>query len=279
MLLTAFTGVARAVPLELGYRVADLLSDGHRRLSLHRRRAVERNLQALRQNPKNPPEIVESVFRNYGRFVFELLRGPDVEGVTCAFQGRERLERALSRGRGVVLAAPHTGNWEIPASRLAAQGCRIHAVAGTQLTGRWTPELRRRQERAGIRILPPSFSSWRRLPRLLARNDVVCLLVDGDLYRNGTTVRFCERPVPFPTGPARLAARTGAALLPAFALRGMDGTLTARFLEEIPVEGEGKPAIRTATQALATELERVIRAHPEQWMIFRSFFPPEEAVS
>ena len=273
LLLAAVTGVCRTLPLATGYRLADLASRIHLGCCPARRRAVEENLRLLLGGPAL--RHVPAVFRNYGRFVFEWLRGP--EGVACHFRGWERLEAARARGRGVILAVPHTGNFEIAGSSAARDaGLPIHAVAGIQLRERWTNELRRRQAEVGLPILPPGFASWRRLPGLLAANEVVALLVDGDLFRGGLVVDAFGAKTAFPRGPAKLCERTGAALLPAYALRRPDGAHEARFLEEIPVASLG---VDGATTRLAETLAEVLREHPEQWMIFRPFHTGAEAAA
>jgi len=271
LLLAAFTGMARAVPLNVGYRVADLLSDGHRMLFPGRREAVEDNLRAI-VGDGDVAGLASEVFRNYGRFLFEFLRGPEVPELDFAIEGREIFDRARERGRGVVLAIVHTGNWNIAGARLAgASGTRVHAVAGTQLLRAWTKELRDRQERIGVRILSADAGGIREMPRILARNEVVVLLVDGNLFRRGIPVPFCGHRVEMPVGPARLAARTGAALLPGFCVRSREG-LRGRFLDEIPVPDDRPESIRRATETLAERLGERLTAHPEQWMIFRRFF-------
>lgn len=271
MLLAAFSGMARAVPLNVGYRVADLLSDGHRMLFPGRREAVEGNLRAI-VGDGDVAGLASEVFRNYGRFLFEFLRGPEVPELDFAIENREIFDRARERGRGVVLAIVHTGNWNIAGARLAgASGTRVHAVAGTQLLRAWTKELRDRQERIGVRILSADAGGVREMPRILARNEVVVLLVDGNLFRRGIPVLFCGHRVEMPVGPARLAARTGAALLPGFCVRSREG-LEGRFLDEIPVPDDRPESIRRATETLAERLGQRLAAHPEQWMIFRRFF-------
>lgn len=272
MLLAAVTGVARTVPLGAGYRIADLLSEGHRILFPDRRGVVEGNLRVLGGPGVEIPPLVTEVFRNYGRFLFEFLRGPELSEVEHGFEGWDRLEAALSRGRGLILTVLHTGNWEISGTRLARAGVKLHAVAGTQLTRGWTAELRRRQTAAGIRILPPTVASWRKIPRLLAHNEALALLVDGNVWRKGWPVTLCGRRATFPAGPARLAARTGAALLPACCLRGRDGALISRFLEEVRLAGESPAQLHDATQRLADRFEPILREYPGQWLVFRRFF-------
>lgn len=281
MLLSAVTAVARAVPLDTGYRIADWISDGHRLLCAGRRRAVRGNLEVVLGEGGDASWATGEVFRNYGRFLFEFLRGPDVPEIPHEFERWEALEHALRRGRGVILAVLHTGNWEITGARLAEAGIPVHAVAGVQLRQPWTRELGRRQEAAGIRVLPPVLSSWRDLPRILARNEALALLVDGDVHRRALPVALCGRSVRLPVGPARLAAQTGAALLPMFCRRNPDGSLSARFLEEVPVRDGTPAAIRTATEEMARQLENVLRDLAGQWLIFRRFFgePSKESGS
>jgi KDO2-lipid IV(A) lauroyltransferase len=276
LLLTTVTGLVRALPLPIGYRLADLASEAHRICSPERRRAVEENLAVLLGAAEPPERAVRAVFRNYGRLLLEILRGPDVPEVEYRFRHLERLREARQRGRGVIVALPHTGSWNLGGARLAARGIRLHAVAATQLNAAWSDSLRRRQEAAGIGILGPG--SVRSLAGVLARNEVLALLVDGDVFRRGVPVAFAGRDIRFPAGPARLAARTGAALLPAVGARHADGSLSVEFLPEVRPEGAGDAAIVRTTAALARTLEEALRADPGQWMIFRRFFVGAPAV-
>lgn len=264
MLLEAVTGVCRTIPLRTGYGLADFASAMHRTLAPRRRRAVAANLRVLVGSPGDVP----AVFRNYGRFVFERLRGAE-RFAPATLVDAHRLEAARARGRGVVLALPHTGNFEICGATVARQGCPIHAVAGVQMTAHWSPGIARGQARAGLAILGPGFATGRRLTRLLAANEVVALLVDGDVYRGGQVVEAFGAPAQFPRGPAKLCARTGAALIPTIAIRTPDGRHVARFLEEIPVAELG---VARATEELARRVAGVLREHSDQWMIFRPFF-------
>lgn len=284
MLLAAMTGMARAVPLRTGYRIADGLSAIHHAVSPKRRAAVIENLGIL--GVTDATGTAPSVFRHYGRTMFEFLRGPSLPDVPVRIEGWAHIEAARARGRGVILAGSHTGNWTAAGSAISDRGVRMHAVAAIQLNERWTPALRERQRAAGVRILPPSVSSWRSLPKALAANDAVGLFVDGDVFTGGVSVDVCGRSVRVPAGPAKLAARTGAALVPTWALRDPDGALRVVFGPEVPLatpEGStpGHPAspdvIRETTHNVVQAVFEGIRRHPEQWVIFRRFFVPESA--
>jgi KDO2-lipid IV(A) lauroyltransferase len=271
LLLEAVTALARAFPLEVGYRVSDALSAAHRALSPARRSAVRENLDLL-CGGSAPPEAERDVFRNFGRFVFEFLRGPEVPELDVHFEGWPLLERARALGRGVILVTVHTGNWELVGARMARRGVPVHAVADTQLNASWATRLRERQRESGIRVLAPGFATWRALPRLLADNESLVLLVDGSVYRSAKRVRFGGGFADWPTGPARLAARTHAALVPAFEHRDADGSFHCRFLEPIVVADDSPAAIRSATDRMADAFAARLSARPGQWMIFRRFY-------
>jgi len=269
VLLDGLTRLARTVPLPAGYRLADAASEIHLRASASRRRAVRDNLAAL---GVSDPAAVRRVYRHFGRTLLEFLRGPYVPELPTRFEGWERLVAARARGRGVLAVMPHTGNWAQAGAVAARRGIPVAAVAAVQLRESWTPALRERQERDGVRILPPGVASWRAIPRLLAENRLVALLADGDVFRGALSCPTPEGTVLFPTGPARLALRTGAALLPAWSLREDDGTIRVAFGEEIAVDPSDPAAVERVTLEILARLLATLRAHPDQWLLFRRFF-------
>ena len=86
--------------------------------------------------------------------------------------GREHLEKAVERGRGVVICCTHVGNWELAAVVLAYWGYTLHAVAGVQL-GRWlTQAVRETKSELAIHTVAPE-DGFRKLIRALEHNEVV----------------------------------------------------------------------------------------------------------
>ncbi|MBZ0268739.1 lysophospholipid acyltransferase family protein [bacterium] len=271
MLLAAVTGMARAVPLQTGYRFADACSEIHRWASPSRRRAVEANLRAL--GVGNPSAHTPAVYRNFGRSLFEFLRGPHLPEIPVRFDGWEHLQAALAKGRGAVVAAPHTGNWGQAAAEVTRLGHPVAAVAGIQLSRSWTPALRERQQAGGIHILPPTVASWRAMPRLLLEGQyVLALLVDGDVFRGGLECEVDGRGVRFPMGPAKLAIRTGAPLLTGWVLRDPDGGTRVGFGPEIEVDPGRPDEVARVTRVVLGEVLAHLRRHPDQWLLFRRFF-------
>jgi KDO2-lipid IV(A) lauroyltransferase len=231
---------------------------------------VRRNLAVFRRSVRE--QDVDGVFRNYGRFFFEFLRGPENPDIRFDAENLELLDRALARGRGVVLALPHTGNWEIAGTRLARRGHRVTSVAGVQLRQEWMQEIRRRRAEAGIHIVSFSREGIRAMETALRDNGVVALHVDGDLFRKGVAVRIGGRTVEFPTGPVKLAARSGAALLFGYCERVDGGFQRGRVVKEIALSGASPQSVQRATSELAQAFEEAVGERLHEWLMFRDFF-------
>jgi KDO2-lipid IV(A) lauroyltransferase len=274
--LAALSGLARALPLRAGTGLGGAVAAAHGRLAPGRRKSAIQNLQLLLPGRTGLDAIAGEAIRHHGRFVVELLRGPGDPRARFEAHGLSILDAALARGRGVVLAIPHMGNWEIAGAALAARGTPVTSVAGIQHHPSWTRAIRSERRRAGLHIVDPSANGLRTLGDALARNEIVALHVDGDQFRGGVPVSFSGRTVTLPGGPARLALRHGAALVFGVCTRDRDGRHVGRVIREIPLEPNAPDAVRRATQDLASALEDAIREHPEQWVVFRPLVPAQD---
>lgn len=268
--LALLTGLAHALPLREGSAFAANLSLAHGKIAPRRREMVRRNLAAFQQSVRE--KDADEVFKNYGRFFFEFLRGPENPDIHFEALNLELLDRALARGRGVVLALPHTGNWEIAGARLAMLGHHVTSVAGVQLREEWMAEIRRRRAKAGIHIVSLSREGIRAMEATLRDNGVVALHIDGDLFRKGVPVRIGGRTVEFPSGPAKLAARCGSALLFGYCTRVADGFQRGRVVKEIALSDASTQSVHRATAELACAFEEAVGERPLEWLMFRDFF-------
>jgi KDO2-lipid IV(A) lauroyltransferase len=188
-----------------------------------------------------------------------------VESFTC--YGREHLDAGLAGGRGVVLALPHSGNWDHAGAWAALDVAPLTTVAE-----RLRPEgLYRRfvEYRAslGIEILPlGGADTFRTLIRRLGENRLVPLLADRDISRTGVAVEFFGESARMPPGPAILAHMTGAPLLPAtlhYTERGAAAVIHPPVV--IPAGGTKEERIAAMTQGAADVLAGGIRQHPADW--------------
>ncbi|WP_448613045.1 phosphatidylinositol mannoside acyltransferase [Modestobacter sp. URMC 112] len=220
--------------------------------------------------------LTRRAMRSYARYWREAFRLPamDTARVVAASEmvGREHLEAARAAGRGVVIALPHSGNWDVAGVWL------VDWLGGPFLTvaERLRPEsLYRRfvayREGLGMRVVPltggerPSSAV---LAEWLADGGTTCLLVDRDLTGGGVPVTFFGLPSTMPGGPALLAARTGAALLPAVCQFDGDGW---RFVVHPPVDVGGPGRLRdrvtAGMQQVADAFAGTLAQRPEDWHV------------
>jgi len=271
------TALISGMPSWLGYFLADLLAEAHFRFFPARRHAALANLAVMmpRAGRRDRVKLARRMMRSYNRMMYEFFRLPhlgreellsSVEGV-----GRENLEAAFARGRGVVIATSHIGNWELAGVMVAQWGYTLHAVAGVQL-GRWlSGAVRETKSELSIVTVSPE-DGYRKLLRALEHNDPVALVVDGDVYQQGVEVEFFGRPYSFPAGPGVLAQRTGAQVICGYCERVSPGRF--RIVIEKPLDPAAFPSTAALNQAVAATIEQHIRSHLDQWCIFRPMWEP-----
>ena len=276
--------LARVVPPALGGAAASGLARLARVSAGERRRQVERTLTRVSGGQLRGAALrraVDAVFANYARYWHELFRLVDETpaGLRAGLplEGTEIIDTALARGRGVILALPHLGNWDYAGAGMAAHGYPMSAVTErlepTELFD-WFVETR---ERVGMRVIPLGPDSAGRVSAHLADGRVVCLLADRDISGGGIEVEFFGERTTVPGGPALLALRTGAPLVAGAAYFTAGTGHVGRFLAEIPVAREGRMRddVTRVTQALVHQMESAVRAAPEQWLLMQPNWPSD----
>jgi KDO2-lipid IV(A) lauroyltransferase len=275
------TALVAALPLRLGYGLAWLFAGLHYAAFPARRHAALANLASILpgSSRRERARIVKRMMRSYNEMLFEFFRLPhlDRDELLGAVEvvGREHVEAALAGGRGAIFASTHIGNWELGAVVVAHWGHTLHAVAGVQLNRWLAPAVRDTKTELAIRTVSVE-DGFRKLLRALDRNEIVALMVDGDMYRHGVTVEFFGRETPFPAGPGVLSLRTGAPILCAFCER--TGAGRFRVVIEPAIDPSAHASVQEVNAAVARAVERHIRDHVDQWCIFRPFWdgPPAE---
>ncbi len=265
--------LVRSVPEPLAARAFDLGADRAARGCGPAVAQLRRNL--ARVVPGAPAEelddLVRRGLRSYARYWREAFRLPSMDHAALharldgAVEGVAHLDAALGAGRGVVAVLPHTGNWDMAGVWLVGHSGQFSTVAQ-----RLRPEsLYRRFEdyrrSLGFDVVPltgAAQSPTLRLARRLRSGGMVCLLADRDLTDSGVAVDLFGAPARLPSGPARLAAATGAALLPFGCWFTPDGW-GMRFHPPVPVRGRSE--VTGATQAVADRFAADIAEHPEDW--------------
>ncbi|MDX6740317.1 phosphatidylinositol mannoside acyltransferase [Actinocorallia sp. A-T 12471] len=243
---------------------------------------LEKNIGRVLGRPADSPavrEVSREAVRSYMRYWMESFRLPVMprERIRAGMNvtGDQAIYDAIGKGRGVVVALPHMGNYDHAGAWLGTQGYPITTVAERlkpeSLYNRFTAY----RESLGFEILPLTggASSFGIMARRLREPKVICLVADRDLSETGVDVEFFGRTARMPGGPAALAIQTGAALLPVTLWFEGDGW-GARVHEEVPQPSEGtrKEKTRAMTQALADAFAEGIAAHPADWHMMQKIW-------
>jgi KDO2-lipid IV(A) lauroyltransferase len=211
--------------------------------------------------------IIKGVFHSIARLLVTFARFPLLDarhiGDWIRYEGFEHFEEARQRGRGVLFATAHLGNWELSAFAHALMTAPMHVVIRPLDNPRIDALVERRRKSSGNRLINKRGYA-RGILQALRTNQAVGVLVDQNAsLEEGTFVDFFGVPACAGLGFARLAAHSGATVIPGFALWiEEERKYVLRFYPPVEITGD---AARD-TRELHQRLEAVIRAYPDQWL-------------
>jgi KDO2-lipid IV(A) lauroyltransferase len=218
----------------------------------------------------HPEREASRMYRQLGAGALEVLwaagRRSALERVVLSPEAERALRDAEREGRGVVIAASHTGNWELAAFAMAARGS-LHVVAKTQGVAAFDAFCKDLRARYGVELSPPE-GAIARARAALRRGSKVVMMVDQvpARRRHGVEVEFLGRPALVERAPAALAAEAGAALLVAAARRD-GGKHVLEVLDAlVPPPRPGPGWVEQATRAATRALEAFVRREPSGWL-------------
>jgi lauroyl/myristoyl acyltransferase len=249
-----------------------------------RRAQVVRNLERVTGGALQGTELeaaVNQTFSYYGRYWLEFFRlqdaSPEWIVTHCDIDGFELIESALEAGRGVILALPHLGHWDFAGACLTARGLPVTVVAEPVEPPELSDWFVQSRVRLGMEVITLGPNAGAEVSATLAANRVVCLLCDRDLMGNGVKVEFFGETTTVPGGPATLALRTGATLLPCAAYFTPNGGHVGRVTDALPVERQDRlrADVERVTTAMVRRFEELIREAPEQWLLMQPNWPSD----
>jgi KDO2-lipid IV(A) lauroyltransferase len=226
--------------------------------------------------------ITRRAFLSYGRYWFEGARLPAISAEVVADRfvvesGWDHLVSGMEAGKGVIMALPHIGSWEWGGAWLALQGYPMTSVAEPLRPPAMYDWFVAQRELMGLTIVPLGADASRALLRTLRDGKLVGLLCDRDIVGNGISVEFFGERTTMPAGPAMLALRTGAVLLPTAVYSGPGIGHTAVIMPPVQAARTGglRQDVARVTQLIADDLEKLIRRAPEQWHLFQPNWPDD----
>lgn len=220
-------------------------------------------------------EILKKVYIHFGRMLFEIphilrLNHDNIERYVI-FEDEGSLRNALARGKGVFLLTAHFGNWELMSAAVSMHLRRGSAIVARPIDFEPLDHLMLRlRSRFGTEVIPKQ-RAMRRIITALRENKMLGILLDQNVdWYEGVFTPFLGSWACTNKGLALLAAKTGAPVIPVFAVRQEDGRHRIIFEKEIPLvtSGDKTTQVEENTLLFTRVIETYIRRYPDHWFWF-----------
>lgn len=198
-----------------------------------------------------------------------LINRPRLLRERVELEGKENLDLALSKGRGVILVSAHFGNFALFLCKLSLEGYPIAAIMRYMRDERAERFFARRRQKLNIKTIytQPRNVCVKTTIKALYNNEVIFVPLDQNFGTGGIFVDFFGRKAATATGPIVLALRTKATVIPCFIVRQKDDSHRIVFEKPLDLaEGNGSSKVITdSIQKLTNIIESYIRRYPAEW--------------
>ena len=271
--MVAVVAVVRLLPMRAVLAAGTLLGRAFHAFDRGHRRLAMKNLHAAFpvRSEDECRAISREMFSHFGRLLVVLLKfstmRPDEMLACVEFEGDERVVHAHARNRGVLLFTGHFGFWEINAL-VHALAIKPMAVLARPLDNPLLHHLLESVRTATGNSVFYRRGAIRRVLRALDANQAVAFLIDQHMQPSDAVyVEFFNRPAATTSALAALALRTGAPVVPVFALPLPGGRFRMVYEHAVePPRADDEHAIREFTQRCTDVLEMYVRRYPELWL-------------
>lgn len=237
------------------------------------RRTAMRNLELAypEKSLAQRRAIADEVFLSIARLIWIFARFPKLNAQNIheliRYEGLEHFLEAKKRGHGVLFATAHFGNWELSAFAHALMTEPMHVMIRPLDNPGIDRLVENRRQLSGNRLII-KWDSARAVLRALHQNEAVGVLIDQNTSpQEGVFVDFFGTPACANTAFAKIAAKTGAAVIPGFAIwSDEERKYVLKFYPSLEISADPSADPTDATRRLHALLEAVIREHPGQWL-------------
>jgi KDO2-lipid IV(A) lauroyltransferase len=291
LVVVLFRAASRAIAA-VPERISLPIARGLFRIGYHgwpaKRRNILANATHVLGKPISDPAVgrlAKGIYSSYARFTLDLMRLPhapvDEPSRLMHREGPDH-DRFLAEwaqvqaeGRGFIAVSGHIGSIDIFAGAYAQLGIPTYGLADDTAYPELFELLNRQRTRWGVTIIP--WRNLREIFKVLRKPCVLGMVVDWGYRPDGLPVRLFGGWTTLPAGPATLAAKTKATIIPVAARREPDGSYRPVALEPIRVADTKPATLLAATQRIADALEALVAPAPDQWFTFKPIWPATEA--
>jgi KDO2-lipid IV(A) lauroyltransferase len=285
--LTAFAyfagwRIVRWLPEKSAYRFFELVAD---RVSAKNGKSFQRLKSNLKRvDPKLSDQDLRALaragMRSYLRYWCDTFRIQNwskerILG-TVTTTNEELLHNPMKEGRGVVIALPHSGNWDHAGAYFCSLGIPLVSVAERLKPEALFQKFLRHREAMGFEILSLDSRSFATLLKRAREKRLIALVADRDLSQSGIDVKFFGKNARMPAGPALLAIKTGIPIVVAHVSCTNQGIHIDFHPVDVPSEGTESERISATVQATADLFAQGISEHPEDWHMLQRIWVDEK---
>lgn len=261
----------RALPEPVAYR---LFAFGAGRLASRDGKLVKRlrfNLSRVKPelSKSELDLLVVNGLKSYMRYWCDTFRSPGWSSErilsTVTVMNEHLIMDPLAQGQGVVVALPHSGNWDHAGSYFCIKGVKLVTVAERLKPEAVFQKFLRYRQAIGMEVLSLDSDAT---PTLIARvreGGLIALVADRDLSSSGVEVDFFGYKAKMPAGPALIARRTGAPLITASVTYTEEGIHIYFRRVELPEISDEREFVAATVQLMAHNFEQGIASHPQDW--------------
>ena len=186
------------------------------------------------------------------------------QNADLTINGKEYLDKALTKKKGVILVTGHFGVWEIMLAWFGLNQYSMLVVGQKQKNSGADTFVNQLREDTGIKMIPRK-SSLEFMYEALARNNILTLASDQDAKKRGIFVKFFNLPASTPKGAGRFHLEYGSPLI--FVTCHLERP-NNHVLDILPIPTDSNSNIASITQSFTLMLENIITAYPEQYFWF-----------
>ena len=244
-------------------------------LAVKQRRIAYENLgNAFGQkiSHQDKTKIAQDCFRNIAKSGVELLyvlEAPRLSKELVFIQGKQHLDKALDRGKGVIVVSAHFGNFPLALTRLSQEGYEVSVILRRMRDDKVEDFLAKRRQMVGIHFIhsTPRQACVENSIRALRNKGILFIQLDQNFGTAGVFVNFFGQQAATATGPVVLALRTQAAILPLFIVRQADNSHKLIIEPEFIIQERAtqEETLQYNIQKITSVIESYISRYPQEW--------------